>query len=41
MVWAPLSEGNAAFVALNEMRELAEVTEALLDSGYTRTPRDW
>src|SRR4028119_2349393 len=34
MVWAPLQDGNAAFVTLNEMRELAEVTEALLDAGY-------
>ena len=33
-----MSEGNAAFVALNEMRELAEVTEALLDGGYTTNP---
>lgn len=39
MVWAPLSEGNAAFVALDEMRELAEVTEALLDAGYTTNPQ--
>jgi ectoine hydroxylase-related dioxygenase (phytanoyl-CoA dioxygenase family) len=38
MVWAPLSEDNAAFVALNEMRKLAEVTEALLDSGYSTNP---
>jgi ectoine hydroxylase-related dioxygenase (phytanoyl-CoA dioxygenase family) len=39
MVWAPLQDGNEAFVALNEMRELAEVTEALLDAGYSANPQ--
>jgi hypothetical protein len=38
MVWAPLQDGNAAFVALNEMRKLAEATEALLDVGYHVNP---
>ena len=39
MVWAPLSEGNAAFVALSEMRILAEVTEVLLGTGYNTNPQ--
>jgi hypothetical protein len=34
-----LEEGNAAFIALSEMRELAEVTEALLDAGYSTNPQ--
>lgn len=38
MVWAPLKDSNAAFMALNEMRELAEVTEALLGTGYSTNP---
>ena len=39
IVWAPLKEGNAPFIALSEMRELAEVTEALLDAGYSTNPQ--
>ncbi len=39
MVWAPLQERNPAFVALNEMSELAQVTEALLDVGYNTNPQ--
>jgi hypothetical protein len=39
VVWAPLKEGNAAFLALNEMSELAEVTESVLDAGYTTNPQ--
>jgi len=39
IVWAPLKEGNTAFIALNEMRELGEVTEVLLDAGYQTNPQ--
>ncbi len=39
LVWAPLTDGSKAFLALNEMRELAEVTEAVLDAGYSTNPQ--
>ncbi len=39
MVWAPLAEGNAEFIILNEMAALADVTEALLDRGYNTNPK--
>jgi hypothetical protein len=39
MVWAPLKDRNAAFLALNEMPELDEVTEALLGPGYHANPQ--
>ncbi len=39
MVWAPLAEGNAAFIALNEMPKLAQVTQTLLDEGFNTNPK--
>jgi len=39
MVWAPLKDGNAAFIALNEMDELGEVTEVLLGPGCHTNPQ--
>lgn len=40
-VWAPLAESSAAFVALGEMPELADVTETLLGPATPRTAAGW
>lgn len=35
MVWGPLGDKNAEFIALNALPNLADVTEAVLDAGYS------
>jgi hypothetical protein len=36
-----LKDATSAFIALNEMDELGEVTGTLLGPGYHRTSRGW